>query len=48
MDREGYGKDTSFVRKEMQKLSLKLNKCKEKREKIQIYNEFKQLRKDLK
>ena len=35
------------LRKDMQKLSLRLNKAKTKAEKYEIFTEFKQMRKDL-
>jgi len=42
------GKSTMKIRKEMNKLSLKLSKCKSKGEKIELYMEFKQMKKELK
>jgi len=43
-----YGKQTQSIRKDMQKLALKIAKAKTKNEKYDYYNEFKMLRKDLK
>jgi ATP-dependent RNA/DNA helicase IGHMBP2 len=46
--KEDYSKQTSAVRKDMQKLAMKLNKTQNKGEKLGIFKEFKLLKKDLK
>lgn len=42
-----YGKQTNEIRRELNKLNLRLNKAKDKQERKDIYGEFKMLRKNL-
>ena len=46
--RADYALQTRDIRKDIQKLSLKLKKAETKAQKIEVYKEYKLLRKDLK